>query len=201
MYHLLKIHIFSIAALALMLTTSCGTGNSPKTQKQREDSIRQAGQNSKPLKEQYAASIREAESKMKASEATGFDVVIANALIKSYLDYANAFPTDTLSADYLFRSGEIATSGGNYDQAVVLYKNVTDKYPNYKYYVEALYEQAMIFDSKLPGQTSKAKELYHRIIVEHPGNKLAADAQTAIDNLGKTDEELVREFEKKNHVK
>jgi TolA-binding protein len=198
----MKSSIYVIGAMLLILSASCGNSKSEKAIKAKEDSLRrQVYKDSKPVKEQFAATVKQAEERMKAAKSASYDAGIANALIKSYLDYANAFPNDTLSPDYIFRSAEIASSGGSYDQALILFKSVTDKYSRYKYVVEALYEEAMIYDSKLPGQTEKARIIYQQIIDDYPKHKLAEDAKIAIANLGKTDEQLVKEFEKKNHLK
>jgi TolA-binding protein len=198
----MKIKLILAGAILSALITSCGTGNKEKETKSRNDSLRAGAlRNPKILKEQFSTSIKEAEEKMKGAKSSDYNAEIARGLIKSYLDYANAFPEDTMAPDYFYRAGEIAASGGSYDQAVFLFQTVSEKYPNYKYVVEALYEEAMIYDSKLPGQDPKAKLIYEDIIKRYPTHKLAADAKIAISNLGKTDEELVKEFEKKNHMK
>jgi TolA-binding protein len=183
----------------LLALASCG-GSAEKQAKTEADSTRaRAIRKAKPERAQFMDQIRKAETKMKASKT--FDRETANEMIKAYVDYANIFQGDTISPDYFFRAAGIATAAGNYDQAILLYSTLADRYPAYRYVVEALYQEAMIYDSNLPGQDAKAKVLYEQIIKDYPKNKLAADAQTAIKNLGKSDEDLVKEFEKKNHTK
>jgi len=189
-------------ALFMLFAASCGSGAKHPDPKANADSIRaRAFRMPAPVKTQFAATVREAETKMRAGLDKPFDAEVAGGLIKAYLDYANAFPGDTLAPDYIFRAGEIATRAGSYDQAIMLFHNVSDKYPEYKYVVEALYEEAMIYDSKLPGQAEKARPIYEQIIRNYPKNKLAEDSKVAITHLGKSDEELVKEFEKKNGMK
>ena len=45
---------------------------------------------------------------------------------------------------------------------------------------------------------AKAKIIYEEVIAKYPNLSYANDAKAAINNLGKTDEELIKEFEKKN---
>ncbi|HEV7230879.1 MAG TPA: tetratricopeptide repeat protein [Bacteroidia bacterium] len=189
--------IFSLSGL--LFIASCGPTAADKA-KVEADSLRaQTIRKAHPNKDQYLAQVHAAEARIKNSKT--FEPQIADAAVRAYIDYANIFQNDTLSSDYLFRAAELAAACGNYDQAIALYENLTDRYPTYKYVVEAIYQEAMIYDSNLSGQDAKAKILYEKIISDYPKHKLAADARTAIANLGKSDEELVKEFEMKNHTK
>jgi TolA-binding protein len=189
--------VFSLGSFLLL--ASCGPSAADKA-KVEADSLRaQTIRKAHPNKNQYLALVHAAEARIKNSRT--FEAPIADAAVRAYIDYATIFQDDTLSSDYLFRAAELAAAGGNYDQAIALYNTLTDRYPTYKYVVEAIYQEAMIYDSNLPGQDPKAKILYEKIISDYPKHKLAGDAKIAIANLGKSDEELVKEFEKKNQTK
>jgi TolA-binding protein len=196
----MKRFIYALFAGLSIIFCSCGGESADKKTKTEADSTRaQAIRKAKPDRAQYLNQVKKAESKMKASKT--FDIQTANEMIKAYIDYANIFQGDTIAPDYFFRAAGIATATGNYDQAIGLYSTLNDRYPAYRYVVEALYQEAMIYDSNLSGQDAKAKTLYEQIIKDYPKHKLATDAKTAIKNLGKSDEDLVKEFEKKNHTK
>ena len=47
----------------------------------------------------------------------------------------------------------------------------------------------------------QAKTIYEEVIAKYPTSTYANDAKAAIKNLGKTDEELIKEFKKKNGEK
>jgi TolA-binding protein len=193
----MKQFVISAVVSGLLLGSACHPESAADKAKADSSRIR-AIRNAQPDKDQFKESVRVAENKIKAGKV--FDPGVAAGAIKAYIDYANEFPNDSVSADYFFRAGGLATASGNYDQAIMFYNTLVDKYPTYKFVVEAIYEEAMIYDSNLPGQDPKAKVLYEQIIRDYPKHKLAADAKVAIQNLGKSDEELVREFEKKNKV-
>ncbi len=184
-------------SLFIALACSCGNGSADNKAKVEADSARaRAIRLAHPNKQMYVDQVTKAEQDMKSSK--NFDRKIANNMIKAYLDYASTFPNDKESPDYYFRAGGIAVAAGNYDQGIVCYQTVANNYPDYKYVVEALYQEAMIYDSNLPGQDEKAKVIYEQIIKDYPKHKLAEDAKVAISNLGKSDEQLIKEFEAKN---
>ncbi|MFI5149733.1 MAG: tol-pal system YbgF family protein [Bacteroidia bacterium] len=183
--------------LCMLSLGSCNSGIIDKESKAEADSARaMAVRKAHPDRKMYADQVMDAEKNMKAS--TKFDASVAAKAIKAYLDYASTFPDDKLAPDYYFRAAGIAVAAGNYDQGIVCYQTVVQKYPDYKFVVEAIYQEAMIYDSNLPGQDAKAKLLYEQIINDYPKHKLAEDAKIAITHLGKTDEEIVKEFEAKN---
>lgn len=56
-----------------------------------------------------------------------------------------------------------------------------------------LYDDAFILNNE-----SEARTIYHQILREYPKSSYANDAKACIQNLGKSDEQLVEEFLKKN---
>lgn len=125
------------------------------------------------------------------------DNVTAGLALQAYSEYATNYPDDTLSPDYLFKSGEIATAIKQYPQALATYKKIVEKYPNYKLVQESLFLQASLLDNYL-NEDIKAKIVYEQLISMYPNGSYSADAKAAINNLGKTDEQLIKEFQKKN---
>lgn len=151
-----------------------------------------------PSREQFLTEIKKYEAEMKG--ASQINNVTAGLAIKVYTDYAGFFPDDSLTPDYLFKAGEIATATQQYPQALIYYKQITDKYPTYEHVEESLYLQGFLLDNYLNDDT-KAKTIYEEVIAKYPKSTLANDAKAAINNLGKTDEELIKEFKKRNGQK
>lgn len=46
-----------------------------------------------------------------------------------------------------------------------------------------------------------ARKLYTEVVEKYPNERIALDAKLCIQHLGKSDEELIREFEKKSEQK
>lgn len=150
---------------------------------------------SKIKKEDFSKQIKSLQAKLTGHEK--LDNSLASSIIKAYTDYAFSFPDDTLAADYLFKAAEVSSSIMSYQQAIIYYQTIHDKYPKYKFAAESLYLQAYLFDNYI-NDDHKAKEFYEKVISLYPQHKLADDSKYCIKNLGKSDEELIKEFQKKN---
>lgn len=183
-----KIKLYIIAIISLLIV-SCGSETQTKQQiPVSKDSIR-----SQSIKQ-----IKKFEAEM--HQSMELNNVTAGLAIKSYSDFVKLFPEDSLCADFLFKAGEIATATKQYPQSLMYYKNITDKYPNYKNYSASLYLQAFLLDNYL-NDDEKAKLIYDEVIAKYPATIYADNAKMAIRNLGKSDEDLIKEFKKKNGQK
>ena len=147
-------------------------------------------------KEDFIAQIQTLQSKISSEEKP--DSTTADEAVKAYADFAFNFPKDSLAPNYLFKAADMASLRGHYQQAIIYYQTIQDHYPNFKFVVESLYLQGYIYDNFINNDV-KAKEIYEKVIVQYPHHKLAEDSRFAICNLGKSDEELIREFRKKKN--
>lgn len=186
------LNLLTISCLVFVLY-SCSSSNDDKAVSASDSTT-----TSSPNREAYLATVKEFESKAKASML--LNDTLGKALVKAYSDFAFAFPADSLSADFLFKAAEVATALGQYEQALVYYQTITLKYPTYKFIVESLYLQGHIYDN-LINDDVKAKVIYEEVIQKYPQHKFAEDAKIQIKNLGKSDEELIKEFKEKNKDK
>lgn len=117
-------------------------------------------------------------------------------VVKLYNQLATEFPDDPKAPDLLFKAGEVSM-GINMDfDALGYFQRIERDYPNSNKAPHALFLQAFIWDNKL-NDDAKAELLYKQFLEKYPDHEMAKDAQFSIDNLGKSDEELIKEFEKK----
>jgi outer membrane protein assembly factor BamD (BamD/ComL family) len=146
-------------------------------------------------KERYIQMIDSIEGKMQATRNMPLDQGTAMFAMRCYDEYASYFPDETKSPEYLFKAGELANSLQLSQPALSYLGRVMSKYPNYKNAPYALFMQGMIYDDQLK-DTANARKIYVQVIEKYPESQLAKDAQASINNLGKSVEDLVREFEK-----
>jgi outer membrane protein assembly factor BamD (BamD/ComL family) len=125
-----------------------------------------------------------------------FNDSAATAVVEAYETYASAFPEDPLAPDYLFKAGEVSMGLGKPLKSMSFFKKVCDLYPNSDKAAYSLFLQAYVLDNHL-NDDGRAGELYREFIKKFPDHPMAGDARFSIDHLGKSDEELIREFEKK----
>ncbi|HET6226888.1 MAG TPA: hypothetical protein VFF27_11455 [Bacteroidia bacterium] len=142
--------------------------------------------------------IHDLESKMKVSPSLNNS--LARTAVQQYFSYAAAYPDDSLTADYLFKGGQIATAVGDYQGALHAYEKITTAYPAFPYVRESLYLQGFLLDNYI-NDDAKAKVVYEKFLATYTSGPYIEDAKAAIANLGKSDEELMKEFKAMNEKK
>ncbi len=115
-------------------------------------------------------------------------------LIHLYTTFANTYPKDTLTPKYLFYSAEMLIAIKKYDEANAVYDRIMSEYPNYVNTPFSLFLKGFNFENNLY-DTGNAKKCYEAFLNKYPNHKLANDVKMSLLMLGKTPEELVKEFE------
>lgn len=127
------------------------------------------------------------------------DLSLASKAIKAFADFAFYCESDTLSPVYLIKGAQIAISINNANQAKVLLDRCISNYPKFRNKPAAIFLLAQLYDEQhLLNNEEEAKKLYEQLIFEYPKSEWAANAKGALKLMGKTDEEIIQEFNKKN---
>lgn len=121
----------------------------------------------------------------------------AKKLLNAYSAFVNANRDHELAPEFMFNAGRLSSTTGKPRKAIELFTDLHDNFPGYKKRTEAAYLVAFIYDSQL-NDREKARAAYEKVIELYPDSPWADDAQASINNLYKTDEELIKEFEEKN---
>ena len=127
------------------------------------------------------------------------DPKLANEAIVLFNGYGTNCASDSLAAEFLMKGGQVAQAIKNYSKAEELYKKCAADFPKYKNRAADLFLLARLYDeeSMLNNETA-AKIIYSQIVMEYPNSPYANDAKASLNHMGKTDEQLVHEFLKKN---
>jgi TolA-binding protein len=118
-------------------------------------------------------------------------------MIQAYTDYANTYPDDTASAEYLYKGAEIAMNMKMSALAIEYYKRIAIGYPSYSKVPYCIFLQAFILENQL-NQFDQAKAVYREFLDKYPDHVLARDARLSIENMGKPIEDLIREWESRS---
>jgi len=110
--------------------------------------------------------------------------------------YSILLPDEALTPTLLYRAGEIARSARNYEKALELYGKLYAQYPEFEKAPQALFMQAFILDNDLK-RFDEAGQLYQQFIDQHPDDDFASSAQVLLENLGKDEEEIIRNLNTK----
>jgi outer membrane protein assembly factor BamD (BamD/ComL family) len=129
-----------------------------------------------------------------SSNALNFDK--ANLLIKSYTSFIDKYPKESKSAEFLFKAIEIAMNTGQGDLAIQFIDKFQKQYSDNAKLPTAIFLKGYIYENILKN-TSKARIAYVEFITRFPKHQLVNDAKACIKNLGKTDDEIIKEFEEK----
>jgi len=118
----------------------------------------------------------------------------AKEMIALYNDYVTKFPHDSLSANYLFKAGDLASKINNTELAIETFSKLISNYPKSPDAPVALFLQGFIYENQ-DGNPAIAKPYYEAFLKQYPDHPLSGDASFSLEHLGKTPEELIREFE------
>ncbi len=130
------------------------------------------------------------------------DPKVGNKAIKAFADFAFYCQNDTLAPIFLLKAGQIAASINNLPQAQVCYEKCYKDFPDFKNRGAAMFLLAQLYDEvSMLNDEDKARELYGKIINEFSGTEWAKQADAARALIGKTDEQIIKEFEAKNSKK
>jgi tetratricopeptide (TPR) repeat protein len=146
-------------------------------------------------KEKLSKAIAAKEKELLADSVRSVDRVKAKEMIALYRQYAEKYKDDTLSNEYIFRAADISNGIGEYREAIALYKTVADR-PEFRKHAVALFLQGFIYENQLTDYF-QARTIYQKFLDKYPDHPLANDVRYSMENLGKSPEELIKAFEKK----
>ena len=131
---------------------------------------------------------------MNAAAATPVNNEKASHLVKLYEQFVEEFPEDSAAPKMLFKAVEILMNTDHPKEAIVAVDSLIKKYPDYDLLPEAMHLKGFIYDDKLHSP-EMARISFEALIKRFPDHNLSKNAADYIKILGKTPEEVIREFE------
>ena len=130
------------------------------------------------------------------ADNTGINKDAAMKYVDACEAYALAYPDNKGTADNLFKAAEVAKSIRTFPKSLSLYDWIIDKYPNYEKAPTALFLKGFIIENNVKDD-KKAGEIYQSFLSKYPKHDLADDVEFLIENLGKSDQEILEMIEAK----
>ena len=190
--------IKSIALIVscLVILTSCGGPQSQQGASVQTNNTVNTQEADQDCKNYYLAAAKADSVLMRA---TSQNIADAENALKAFNSFASFCKKDTLAAIFLVKGGQVAQSIRNFTQAKAMWEQCIINFPQSKNRSVAMFLLAQLYDdATMLNNEEEAKKLYEQIIKEYPKSALATDAKTCLNNLGKSDEQLVQEFLKKS---
>lgn len=117
-------------------------------------------------------------------------------LMDKYLNFVDKHPQDTAAPQYLYKALSLAIGTNQGEKAMELADRTLNDYPQSDKIAETVFLKAFVYENIL-SNLGQAQKTYRDFIARFPDHDLADDAEAALTHLGKSPEELVREFELK----
>lgn len=144
--------------------------------------------------ERAEKAIAAKEKELIGDSTMALDFSKARDMLKLYADYIKKYPDAPLSENYLFKAAEISMGMMQSNVAIKYFGQFYEKYPQSEKAPYSLFMQGFVYETQLK-DLEKAKWYYEKFISEFPEHQLVSDARFSIEHLGKSEEELIREFE------
>ena len=133
-------------------------------------------------------------------ERSGINSVSEKApfkIVKLYVEYAEAFPKDTLSKGYLFECAQVNLGLGLVPEAIANLDTIVERYPNDDLAPSALNFKAFILDDRMR-RWQKAAEVLDVLMEKYPDSEAAKNAPAYKATLGRSLDDVIKDMELKN---
>ena len=131
------------------------------------------------------------------ADSLNFNAEAANNLLAAYEEYIKFHSFESNSKEYQFKAGELAKSLNKPHVAIKHFNDLIERDPKHDKAGMALFYKAMIIGDMLH-EDELAKETYLEFIEKYPDNPFVESAKASIELQGKSLDEIVAGFEKKN---
>jgi outer membrane protein assembly factor BamD (BamD/ComL family) len=146
-------------------------------------------------KDKSAAEIKA----METADTALYSKANTEKLVVAYQDFIDKYPDDPHTPEYTFMAGNRLSMLDRNRESIDMLNRYYTKYPDGAKADVALFTMAFIYDSKLQ-DFQKAKETYELLISKYPNSKYVENSRQAIPQLGKTPEEIMQGFLKKDSL-
>ncbi len=147
-------------------------------------------------KSKLAKSIKVMEDTLFSETHPAIDMTMTTKLVDTYIEYADKYPNDSLAPVYLFKAGDIAMNLLDPNKAIQIFDRILTEYPTYEKTPHCLFLKGFIYENELKN-LEMARQIYQEFLTKYPTNEFADDVKISLDNLGKSPEELIKEFQEK----
>ena len=128
-----------------------------------------------------------------------FNKTKALGLVNNYAIFAKENPEDERSASFLFKAGDISMGLENAELAISYFDQVINEYPDFEKVPYCMFLKGFVYENNLK-DLDNASSAYREFIKEYPDHDMTEAAKFSLQNLGKSPEQLIREFEDQNVI-
>ncbi len=190
-----------LAIGSMLMLSNCSTHSSSANAKEATDSL--VNEKYKAIENPVSTDCLVLKTNARKMDSTllkqmNLDRTLGNAAIKAFLDFAQYCKQDSACPIFLIKTAQVAQSLQNYEQSKIALETCIANYPNFKNKAAALFLLGQLYDETAQlNDENKARSYYLQIIKDYPKTEWANSAEGAMALLGKSDAEILNQFEKK----
>ena len=167
------IHWFSLALFAIIFT-ACGSSGKSETE---ADLMTQ---------------ISTMEAGLYNSSNGILDMVKADSMVDLYEAFVAAFPSDSLSPRYLFKTAELQMGMNKNEDCIATLSRIQNEYPDCAFMPTVLHFKAFVYDDKFQDY-DKARACLDELIEKYPDDPLIPNAKAYRNMIGKDPNEVFKQ--------
>ncbi|MBL4710470.1 MAG: hypothetical protein JKY48_18725 [Flavobacteriales bacterium] len=188
--------IFLSLIISISTFIACGDGQSKNNNETTETSSSEVDVNKLNMNN-LLAEIEKREKAFKGEKTVNHRNGIL--LMKAYAAFAERFSNREHAAEYLFKAGEIAMGAELPVESIRYLDKLYNDHPHFEKRAYGLFLKAFVLENQAQN-LDEAKKTYELFLSEFPAHEMADDALASIANLGKTPEQIIREFEVRDSI-
>ena len=129
------------------------------------------------------------------AEETNPNMDVLTHAVDVYCQFVEENPEAPTAAEWLFKALQISAKNLPAEKSIEIGNKLMADYPDFEQTPVAMFLMgSMVYEEKL-GNYGKALEMYETLLERYPDSDFAESARYSIRNIGKSPEDLVREFE------
>lgn len=180
----IKNHFIAISITAfLFLAIGCSQEKDSNTSKKTDPS--ELAEKIESLRDSLSTPMEDAVAKR-----------VSLDLMRSCLEFVDAFPADDRDADYLFTASRAAAGLNQFEKSLSILNRIKKGFNGYNKMPEVYFLYAFILDENLD-KKEKAKAAYMELINTFPDDPLSVQSAILLDQLYMSDEELIENWKMK----
>jgi len=129
------------------------------------------------------------------TDEAGFNKNIGQEFISAVENYAMFNPKSEKAPTFLIDAATIARNLGSGGKTLELFRTVFERFPDHPKAGDALFYEAFTYDADLK-DFKKAEAAYNNFMTKYPEHPFVDQAKVMLQNLGKSDEELLKSLGK-----
>jgi len=123
-----------------------------------------------------------------------FDESRATKTVEAYLAFIDKYDDAELAPEYLFKAADLLRALRKSEEALRYYQQICDDFPDYTKVPHSLFLQGFVYENDLK-DLAKAEAKYKEFLSKYPEHDLADDVEFSLQYLGKSPEDIIKQFE------